>query len=178
MTPFQKTAATALLLILGSGCDRFNDGLTGTPPAGATALTSFSGTYDLSHFPDVTVTFTLDTDLGPVDNLQLGNVAALTKEFDVEIDTATLTVTGTVSQGPDPVVITQLTKDPLIAGTYSLNFRTKTSGYWSFTLGFDYGGLKRTVDSFLNYQGSALPIAPPGASGAVHVTPASTNNGG
>ena len=50
MTPFQKTAATALLLILGSGCDRFNDGLTGTPPAGATALTSFSGTYDLPTF--------------------------------------------------------------------------------------------------------------------------------
>jgi hypothetical protein len=68
------------------------------------------------------------------------------------------TATGSVIRGPDPVVITQLTKDPLIAGTYSLRFQTKTSGYWSFTLGFDYGGLKLSVDSFLNYQGTTLPI--------------------
>ncbi len=179
MAPMKKLAAGAFLLVVACGCDRYGDGLLGTPPPGSTALTTFSGTYDITRFPEVSITFTLDSDVGPVDNLQLGDVAAVTKEFDVEIDTATLTATGSVIEGPSPVVITQLTKDPLIAGTYSLRFQTKTSGYWSFTLGFDVGGLKLSVDSFLNYQGTTLPALPPAVSGtSVHIAPASTKSGG
>lgn len=160
MTPFKKIAAGALLLVLGCGCDRYGDGLIGTPPGGSTSLlppSSFS--YDITRFPDVSATFTLNSDAGPVVNLQLGDVAVVTREFDVAVTTSSLTVTG-VRKGPDPAVITQLTKDPLLAGTYSLRFRTKTSGYWNFTIGFDSCGLKSSVDSFLNHDDTTTPYVP------------------
>lgn len=178
MAPLRKIAGVALLLAVGLGCDRFGDGLTGTPPPGDTTLTFVTGTFDVSHFPDITATFTLSSDSGPVENLELGNVAIVTKEFDVEIDTTTFTATGSVTRGPDPVVPTKITKDPLILGTYTVHFRTKTSGYWSFELGFDYGGLKTSVSSVLIYQGSALPILPPATPPGAGVMTAGAPGGG
>lgn len=179
MTRLRSLAAGALLLLAG-GCDRYGDGLLGTPPPGDTTLTFVSGSYDVSHFPDIAVTFTLNTDSGPAETLQLGNVAMVTKEFDISISTdVPPVVSGSVVDGPSPVVLTKMVKDPTILGTYTIYFRTKTSGWWSFLLAFDYGGLKTEVPSLLNYNSTTFPVLPPATpGGAGVVTAASTPGGG
>lgn len=178
MTRFRTLAAGALLLLAG-GCDRFEDGLLGTPPPGDTTLTFVSGSYDLTHFPDISVTFTINTDSGPAETLQLGNVAMVTKEFDIEITTdVPPVVTGSVIDGPSPVVVTKMVKDPSILGTYTVFFRTKTNDWWSFILAFDYGGLKLEVPSLLNHNSTAFPVAPPATPGGASVISAASAPGG
>jgi len=179
MTRYRTLAAGALLLLAG-GCDRFGDGLLGTPPPLDTTLTLMGVTYDVTHYPDISVTFTLNTNSGPAETLQLGNVAMATKEYEIDITTDVPPVINgfSLTEGPTPVVVTKMVKDPLSLGTYTISFRTKTNGWWSFLLAFDYGGLKTEVPSLLNYNDISLPILPPATPGGAGVVTAAASPGG
>lgn len=179
MTRLRTWTAGALLLLAG-GCDRYGDGLLGTPPPGDTTLTFIGGSYDLTHFPDISVTFTMNTDSGPAETLQLGNVAMATKEYEISITSdVPPVVTGfSVTEGPSPVVITKMVKDPSILGTYTVYFRTKTSGWWSFLLAFEYGGLKTEVPSLLNHNSTSYPVPAPATPGGSPVVTAASSPGG
>jgi hypothetical protein len=97
----------ALAMAMPFGCKRDHNPLLATPAAGATQLTVTYLNWDLSQAPQITMFFDVSTNLGPVTDLLLGNIAIL-------VDSK-------------PEIPLSLVQDPLIPGRYTFTYRSRST---------------------------------------------------
>jgi hypothetical protein len=116
----------ALGMAMSFGCKRDHNPLLATPAAGANQLIATLISIDISQAPELRMTFDAETDLGPVTDLLLGNVAIL-------VDSK-------------PEIPLRLDQNPIIPGRYTLFYRsrsTNSSASWHDIL-LSYGDLPVT----------------------------------
>lgn len=126
-----KRWMTRGILVLGLaasfGCQRDHNPLLATPASGANQVTMTRVSVDESQAPELRLTFDVVTDLGPVNDLVIGNFAIL-------LDNST------------PEVPLRLEKYPTIDGRYTIVFRsrsTDSSAAWK-GIYLSYGNLPVT----------------------------------
>lgn len=97
----------ALVTALPLGCKRDHNPLLATPGVGANQLTIYYLFGDMSQAPEIAMHFDAETDLGPVTDLVLGNIAIL-------VDSK-------------PEVPIRLNQDPAVPGRYTFVYRSRST---------------------------------------------------
>lgn len=102
----------SLMLAVSFGCKRDHNPLLATPGAGANQLIITYGSFDTTQAPELVMVFNAATDLGPVTDLLLGNIAIL-------VDSK-------------PEIPLRLVQDPTTPGLYTLTYRSRSTNSTSF----------------------------------------------
>lgn len=97
----------ALGMTMSFGCKRDHNPLLATPASGANQLTATLLSFDTDQAPELRLQFDVSTDLGPVTDLALGNLAVL-------VDSK-------------PEIPLRLEQNPAIPGRYTFVYRSRST---------------------------------------------------